>query len=207
MSESTGLDLRGLGTQPRWPVERTNALEGQVRGGLLKDWGVHVERRWGREAVTGLLEVLGHDLPIRPDLGRWYPVWVQLRLTELIIERHLDDDPVRLIEVIWDDARRSAGPIAVAALKLAGPVRILQRAPGSFSGLYDLVEATGDIESDHIAVSYAGPEHVEHPTWQFLQALSLTGLCSMAGLTGWTLQGHRPGPGRFDLRLEISPAQ
>ncbi len=203
MTSGEHLNLEDLAARPPWEADRTRALEGQVRGGLLKDWGVHVERRWGPAAVTDLLEELDYDLPIRPDLGRWYPVWVQLRLTELIIARHLDGDPKNLIEIIWEDARRSAGPIAAAALKLAGPLRVLQRAPGSFGGLYDQVEATAEIADEHLTVRYDGPEHVDHPTWQFLQALSLTGLFNLAGVPQWTLRAQAPRSGFFELRLDL----
>jgi hypothetical protein len=179
------------------------ALGGRVRGGLLKDWGVHIERRFGRGAPEALVEALGFELAIRPAQGAWYPVWVQLRLTELIIEHHLDGDAAALVPMIWEDATRSAGPIATAALRLAGPVRILRRAPGSFSGLYDQVEATTEINDDRIAVRFTGPEHVDQPTWQLLQATSLAGLTQMAGLTDWSLTAGSPGPGTFDLELTL----
>ncbi len=201
MSLSEALSLSDLAAAPTWEPERTCTLAGQVRGSLLKDWGVHVERRWGREAPSALVAALGYDLAIRPELGAWFPGWVQLRLTELIVERHLGGNTAALIEMIWDDATRSAGPIATAALRLAGPVRILRRAPGSFSGLYDLVQAETEIEDTRIAVRFSGAGCVEHPTWRLLQAISLTGLAEMAGRTDWTLTAGVPAARTFDLEL------
>lgn len=195
--------LQDLAATPPWPEDRTRALAGQVRGSLLKDWGVHVERRWGRGAPAALVDALGYDLPIRPELGAWYPVWVQLRLTELIVANHLDGDAQALIAVIWEDATRSAGPIATAALKLVGPVRILRRAPGSFSGLYDRVDADAVIDDHRIRVHFSGTEHVDQPTWQLLQAISLTGLAQMAQKTSWTLAAGAPVPGEFTLALTL----
>ncbi len=179
------------------------ALGGRVRGSLLKDWGVHVERRWGRGAPEALVEALGFDLAIRPAQGAWFPVWVQLRLTELIIERHLGGDRAALAPLIWEDAALSAGPLATAALRLAGPVRILKRAPGSFSGLYDQVQATTELDDQRIAVRFTGPDHVDQPTWKLLQATSLTGLVQMAGLSDWSLAASSPSPGAFDLTLSL----
>ena len=201
MSLSEAWGISELAALPAWDPETTMALGGRVRGSLLKDWGVHIERRYGRGAPEALVEALGFDLAIRPAQGAWYPVWVQLRLTELIIERHLDGDAAALVPMIWEDATRSAGPIATAALRLAGPVRILRRAPGSFSGLYDQVQAETETEDDRIAVRYTGPDHVDQPTWQLLQATSLTGLVQMAGISRWTLRAGAPSPGTFDLEL------
>ena len=203
MSQQVGLDLQALASLPPWSPDNTRALDGCLRGSLLKDWGIHVERHWGPEAPAALIDALGFDLTLRPDLGRWYPVWVQLRLTELIIEHHLHGDAKALIPVIWEDAMRSAGPIAATALRLAGPVRILRRAPGSFSGFYDQVQAKAVIEDDRIQVRYTGPRHVDHPTWQLLQALSITGLFQMAGISNWLLVTTSPDPGVFELDLRL----
>jgi hypothetical protein len=150
-----------------------------------------------------LLEALDHDLPMRPEANDWYPTWVQLRLTELIIERHLAGEASALIPLIWEDAAHTAGPIAATALRLLGPVRILSRTPGSFTAFYDNVAANAEFEEGFIRVDYSGPELVDHPTWQFLQALSLTGILQIGGHTTWNLVATAPGPGRYQLSLTL----
>src|SRR5690606_18481625 len=51
--------LEELAREPRWPLERTMALPGQVRGNALRSWGVHVRNRFGATAADKVRDTLG----------------------------------------------------------------------------------------------------------------------------------------------------
>ena len=88
-SEAREQGVLGVAGRMRWSAERTLALPGRCRGSVLARWAENLARRFGPRAVdrvrAGLPE-WEQDLPDDPSEEHWFPVGLQLRLTELVID-------------------------------------------------------------------------------------------------------------------------
>jgi hypothetical protein len=172
---------------PRWPEARTLALPGHCRGVVIAHWAENCARHFGAPAVARVREGLpawARDLPDDPPGDAWFPVGLQLRLTELIIDRLLDGDAAALEPLLHEDVRRTVSRTTAMFLRTVGPTPVLGRAKQIHPSLYDVGKVRAEVGHGRATISCTGAMLFVHPTWAMLQRFAHRGF---VGLTGRTL--------------------
>lgn len=176
------VDVASLVRRERRSVGQTMALEGRCRGALLADWFENFEAQWGahvpRRIRAGLGE-FGSCLPDAPSSVAWFPVGLQLRLTELLLDEVVDGDPQVLRDALLGllDKHRAARFMA----RRMGLKRLVSHVSALFSQCYDQGRTEVRVTRGHGVVTMAGADMVTHPTWQLLQLVGYEVLAEIAG--------------------------
>ncbi len=169
--------LRMLADAPRWPPARTEALEGDVDGVMLKAWAMRVDRRHGRGAsrrVRAALGPLAEAIPDAPQLGQRLAVAQQLRLTETIAEELHGGDLAALAAAVRDDFQRDIPLAGRLGLRAYGAERALRRAPDAHARLYgDAGEVAAEVAPGQATITYSGAPLFAHPTWRLIVVTAL----------------------------------
>jgi len=177
--------LRDLAGQPPWPLGDVLALPGRCRGSLLKDWALHVRRRFGAGEPDALRQTLGVDvrtLPDQPDKDAWVRVAHQLALTRQIAERHLGGDLLALEELLREDARSKSDRWVDRVVRLAlSPRRILGETRKIHAALYDQGQAEAAVDKTRATITWRGAAFFGEPTWRTLQVFAVRALFDTLG--------------------------
>jgi hypothetical protein len=200
--------VSGLFAARPWPLAAVTNLEGRCKAGLLKDWGLHVARRFGPDEPTQLRAMLGLDaqaLPDAPHADRWVPVGWQPALTRLIAERHYGGDLWRLEPLLREDARTRPVGLIERVLRLAvRPATVIAASPKVHRGLYDIGRCDVSSAGQVTTLAWRGARLFEEPTWRILQLFAIRGLCDALGAREPRCTPREIGPTAFSLEVCFS---
>ena len=172
-------------------------LEGRCRGALLADWAENFAAQWGADApqrVRDGLGALNAELPDSPGAVSWYPVGVQLRVTEILLDEIVDGDVQGLRDALLAlvDAHRAARFLA----RRMGLRRLISQVSSLFSQCYDKGRTEVRVTPGHGVITMGGADLVTHPSWQLLQLVGYEVLAELAGEPDAVVSG-RIGAGRL----------
>jgi hypothetical protein len=197
------LTLEAIASTPSWSPERLNALDGSVRGALLKDWGSHIVGRWGAEALATLRAELGitvdalADAPARTD---WFPVAHQLKITRYVADVFASGDLLAVERLIEQDTHRGTGKaMARWAARRVGTRRVLKSAPRLHPEGYDQGSVTVEVGRGSGMLRFRGAPFFGAPVWRTLQLFAVRGLVRYMGDTLVENWGVDQGPDGFDV--------
>lgn len=203
-SEVLPVDIPTLARQERWSLERVRALVGHCRGSVLARWADNCRRRWGSTAIERIRSRLGTRsdlLPEHPSEQAWFPVSLQIEVTDIVIDEFLGGDPAALEPLLMADIERSMGRIKRAFLRSVGPGPILDRASDLHDHLYDLGRAQASTAPGRAEITVEGSDLFGNPTWQLLQLIAHRGLIAFSGCQVQRLYGRSPDPRTFVVTL------
>ncbi len=193
------LTIDELRAAPRWPLDRTLALQGRVRGDTLGPWGANLGKRFGADALSRVRARLTPELasiaPVLSDRDR-VPVYAQLVLTEAIVDEFLDGDMRALLPLLVADTRAGVGKVRHAAMRLAGAGTLLRLGPRTFRDVHELGEHDVTVASGRAEMRFARNPLFAHPTWRVLQAYATCVLFDLVGVRG-TVVGEDAGADAF----------
>lgn len=201
---SSGLSLDALAGRRHEAAARGAARLGRCRGRALAGWARTCRRHFGERGLRRLRDAGGPliaDLPEEPPKDAWFPVGVQLTLTDALLDTLLDGDPRGLEDLLRSELERALGRVQRVLLRGLGPAAILRRAGVIHRQTYDFGEARAEVRRAGATVMMSGPATVQDPTWQLLQ---LVGLRLMVTLTGRALvdaRAHELPDGGVELRV------
>jgi hypothetical protein len=196
--------LADLAAQPRWDSARTRALPGRCVGSLLRDWGLHVRRRWGEDALAAVRERAGLDaatLPDAPSLTEWVPLHYQLALTEAVADECLGGDLLALEALLHADALAARDRLLRWAIAKLGPAAALKGAGKLHPHLYDVGRVTSRVRRGQAELAFDGAALFGHPTWRLLQLFGQRSLLRALKRELLVLEGDDRGSDAFALRL------
>jgi hypothetical protein len=193
-----------LAARPRWEPSHTLALPGRCRGSVLAHWEEHARRRFGGAAVARVragLPSWARDLPSHPPGDAWFPVGLQLRLTELIVDECLDGDMLRLEPALHEDVRRTLPRGTAMLMRALGPGRILARAEQIHPQLYDVGRARARSETGGASIRCEGAQLFGHPSFVLLQMFAQRGLVELTGRRVHSLRASCPSDDALAIEL------
>lgn len=199
----TRWSLQELAAQPRWPLERTLALPGQVRGNALRAWGIHVRNRFGSDAPDKVRKHLGYsatDLPDVPTKKHWYPIHLQIRLIEFIVDDLLGGNAMAF-ESVFEESTGTAEKALVLAGRMTGPGLVLRMAGTYHGSVCDVGTCTPDVGSGKATLDFAGAEVFGHPTWRFGNTLSMATMFASLKRKLTLIEGEDRGERGFLIRM------
>jgi hypothetical protein len=198
------VDLAGLARAQAWSRDEVLALPGRMKAALLRDWGVHVNRRFGAGESERLLSAVGIEraaLPDAPDPEARVPVGWQLALTRAIADRHLGGDLLRLEALLIEDARRRPVSLVERVARLAvSPRRVLSHAEKIHGNLFDVGACRAELGKSGGTLTWTGARLFAEPTWRVLQCFAIRGMCAVLNERPPTLAGESIDEG-FRLHL------
>lgn len=183
-SEPREQGVLGISGRPRWAIERTLALPGRCRGTVMARWAENCARHFGAAAVERLRDGLpewARDLPDEPPEDAWFPVGVQLRLTELVIDELLGGDALGLEALLADDVQRGVSRAIALFLRTVGPAPVLGRAKQIHPSLYDVGRVSAELGTGRALVRCEDALLFGHPTWSLLQMFAHRGFVELTG--------------------------
>ena len=195
--------LEELAREPRWPLERTLAVPGRVRGNALRAWGVHVDQRFGpgsADAVRDELRMSASDLPDIPGKKRWYPLHVQTRLVNIIIDRLLDGDALAF-ESVFEESTGTAEKALVLAGRMTGPGIVLRMAGSYHGSVCDVGRCVPDVSVGRATLEFKGAETFDDPTWRFANMVSMKTMFQSLKRDLELLEGEQNGAHAFRIRM------
>jgi hypothetical protein len=207
IDEDHGLDVATLARLPRWDAARVEALPGRCRGSVLARWGAACRRRWGGAAVARLRARLGpwfDELPEDPPEHAWFPVHMQIRLTDAVVEEFLGGDAGALEPILLEDIEHSLGRAKRAFLRTLGPGPILRQAGALHGHLYSVGQTTAEMSINGATVHSTGARLFANPTWQLLQVLANRGLIRFTGRELHTVVARMTAADGFAVELHWS---
>lgn len=189
-----------------WPLERLQQLPGQCVGSLMKNWAAHVSRRWGAHAEQEVRDCLGEEvsalLPSAPTGSMWLPLYIQIRTTDIIIERFLKGDALALEEMLWEDSQHNSTSASSKVLQWTGPGVLLRQAGQLHRRLYDVGTVTSHVGWGHAELSYQGTALFENPTWQLIQFFAYRLFLKATHRRLTYIQASTPRPESFQIQLK-----
>lgn len=189
---------------PRWSAEQIGRIDGYCRGFLLRHWAENIRDRWGDSAVTKVREHLGDQsihLPDVPMDTEWYPVSLQLQITDWIIEYRLDGDALALEELLREDSMRHDGAKLQSLVGKLGPQVILRLAKRIHSQFYNVGLATSHVGWGKATIQTMGSLLFHNPTWQLLHLFGLRGMMQLAGRDLVEIFATLPAQNAIDVHL------
>ena len=167
--------LEEVAATPRWPAARTLALPGRLRGNAFRAWGVHLKRQVGERApdqVRAALGMTADELPDVPTRAHWYPVSLQCRLIQVVIDDLLGGEPMRF-QSIFEESTGTAERALVLAGRMTGPGLVLRMAGNFHATVCDVGRCTPEVGSGFATLAFSGAEVFEEPTWRFANMMSM----------------------------------
>lgn len=161
--------------RPRWSAARVEALPGRCRGKALAGWAAASRRRFGDIGVARLRRAAGslvEDLPEEPAADAWFPVGVQLRLTDALVDELLGGDEDALEEILRAEVEDKLGRLDRMLLRGLGPGVLLRRAESMHRQLYDVGHVRSLVEGSRATIVARGAQVFANPTWQRLQVIA-----------------------------------
>ncbi|MBX7078154.1 MAG: hypothetical protein K1X88_03135 [Nannocystaceae bacterium] len=198
-------DVAAIAARPRWALERTLALPGRCRGSVLARWADNCRRHFGAAAVQRLrtqLPAWARALPDDPPEDAWFPVGLQLHLTELVIDTLLGGDALQLEALLRADIQRGLSRAQQLLLRTVGPTLVLSRADALHGHLYDVGHARARVHGGRATIDCEGAALFGHPTWLLLQLFAHRGLVALTGREA--LEARATATGETAVRFELS---
>lgn len=169
-----------LVARPAWSPAEVTALTGRCKGSLMRDWAVHVARRYGADGVAAVRADAGVsplDVPDQPARDGWYRVAHQVALTRAITDRFLGGDLAALEALLREDALRVQDRWVLKVMRLAiSPRRILAGGEKLHAALYDQGHLAVEVERHAATYRFHGARYFAEPTWGALQIFAMRGL-------------------------------
>ncbi len=160
--------------EPRWPLARVRSVPGQVRGVLLRDWALHLDRRWGEGASRKVLDRVGDlaaQVPDAPSSEQWLPVAAQIALTDAIIDLFLAGDALQLEALLLDDTTRDLSLPRRMLVRAFGPHAGYKRVTAAYQRAYDIGRCEAEVRDHGAVVRCVGAEAFGNPTWRTLHLI------------------------------------
>lgn len=195
--------LEELSREPRWPLERTLALPGQVRGNALRAWGVHVRNRFGPDGpdrVRAHLGLSAAELPDIPTKKHWYPVHVQIRLVQFIIDEFLAGDAAAF-ESIFEETTGTAEKALVLAGRMTGPGIVLRMAGSYHESVCTVGRCIPDVSSRRATLDFVDAEVFGDPTWRFANTVGMHTMFASLKRKLSLIEGEDRGDRGFLIRM------
>jgi len=193
-----------MAREPRWPEARTLALPGRVRGNALRAWGLHVKQQFGPDAadhVRKRLYMTAADLPDVPTKKHWYPVSLQTRMVQIIIDDLLGGDALRF-QSVFEETTGTAEKALVLAGRMTGPGLVLRMAGTYHASVCDVGRCVPDVGSGRATLEFLDAECFEDPTWRFANMVSMKTMFESLKRKLESITGEEPGPKGFVIRLQ-----
>ena len=153
-------------------THETPGLQGRVRGSLLAGWSENVARHWGREGLERVRRQLAargvHPVGI-VDAKAWYPVSLQIGITEVLVQECLDGDWSALPAILNADVRHKLGGAKIGVARLVGPNKIVTHAGALFRESYDVGQLQCTRLGRTARLLYTGAPLFENTTWRTIQ--------------------------------------
>jgi hypothetical protein len=190
------LTIDELVTAPRWPLDRTMALAGRVRGDTLGPWGDNLRTRFGADALARVHARLPTPVaPVLSDRDR-VPVYAQLLVTEAIVDEFLGGDMLALLPLIVADTRAGIGAIKLTTMRVMGIGNVLRLGPRTFREIHERGDHDVTVTSGRAEMRFANNPLFAHPTWRVLQVFATRVLFELVNARG-TIVGDAPGEDAF----------
>lgn len=201
------LTIEELAAEPRWPLERTMALPGQIRGNALRAWGTHVARHWGPRAPDAVRERLGLDATTLPDVPTkrdWLPIWVQIRLAEVIVDTWCGGD-ILSFERLFAETSGAGDKVMRWAAAQLGPTAVLRRSAAYHTSVCTVGSLDASADTRSARLDFRGADVFGHPTWRILQAMGMRTMFDFMKRSLVDLHGLDGHPRDFVLALAWTP--
>lgn len=198
----TRTSLEGLAKVPRWPLDWTLALPGEVRGNSFRNWGVQVRRRFGAGAPDKVRATLGltpEVLPDEPTKKHWVAIHTQIRMAQVIIDEFLDGDAMRF-ESIFEDSSGAAEKMLVLAGRMAGPGMVLRMAGSYHESVCTVGKCQPTVNGGSATLEFRGASVFADPTWRFLQTIGMKGMFAHLKKPLDSIEGE-PGDDAFKIHM------
>jgi hypothetical protein len=200
---SQTLSYETIAAAPRWPLERTLALPGRVRGNSLRNWGVHVRQKFAPHAPDAIRAQLGlttNDLPDEPTKKHWIPVHAQIRLVQIIIDDWLQGHALGF-ENVFEDTTGTAEKAMVLAGRMAGPAMVLRMAGTYHESVCDVGRCEPHVDGRRATLRFVGAEAFDDPTWRFSQMVGMKTMFSSLKRNLTHFAAEIPGPQVFAIHM------
>jgi len=187
-----------------WPLERTIAVPGRLRGNALRAWGVHVDQRFGKgsaDRVRHHLKMTASDLPDAPSKKQWYPVHLQTRLVRFVIDDLLGGDALAF-ESVFEESTGTAEKALVLAGRMTGPGIVLRMAGTYHASVCDVGKCIPDVSTGRAVLDFRDADTFEDPTWRFANMISMKTMFGSLKRTLDVLEGEEHGPRSFVIRMQ-----
>jgi hypothetical protein len=195
--------LEDLAHEPPWPVDRTLALPGRVRGNALRAWGLHVDQRFGEGSAERVREHLGmspDDLPDRPTKKHWYPVSLQIRMVRFIVDELLGGDALAF-ESVFEETTGTAEKALVLAGRMTGPGIVLRMAGSYHASVCDVGRCLPTVSHGKATLDFRGADVFDDPTWRFANMISLKTMFGSLKRKLELIEGEEHEPQGFLIRM------
>ncbi len=195
--------LESIAREPRWPLTRTMAVPGQVRGNALRHWGVHVKRQFGASApdrVRATMGMTADAFPDEPDKRHWFPVHAQVRLVQTIVDEFLGGDALKF-ETVFSDTAGAAERVLVLAGRMAGPAMVLRMAGSYHTSVCTVGTCAPKVEGKTATVDFVGAEVFDDPSWRFAQMMGMKSMFSTLGRRLDVIEGEEREPQQFAIHM------
>lgn len=195
--------LAEIANEPPWPLERTLALPGRVRGNALRAWGAHVDQRFGQGSADRVREHLGltaAELPDQPTKKHWYPVSLQIRLVRFVVDELLAGDALAF-ESVFEESTGTAEKALVLAGRMTGPGLVLRMAGSYHGSVCDVGRCLPDVSSGKAVLDFRDADVFEDPTWRFANMISMKTMFASLKRNLSLFQGEENAPRSFLIRM------
>ncbi|NUN13155.1 MAG: hypothetical protein HUU55_05915 [Myxococcales bacterium] len=146
-------------------------------------------------ALDGLL------LPDSFGSGQWYPVWMQIVLTQTIRKVFFECDTPGFCEMLIHAGRTSASPWMTTMLRFVGPAAVLRRADLLHPHFYDVGAISSVVTGRAAELMCKDAVLFENPTWRALQLAGQQGLIELTGSKLVSAVGMDAGAGAFRMKV------
>jgi len=201
---SRRVTIEELAATPRWPLERTLALPGQLRGNALRAWGTHVARHWGPRATDRVRELLGlhaKTLPDVPTKRDWMPIWVQLRLAEVIVDEWCEGDMLGF-EALFAETSGTGDKVMRWVAAQLGPTAVLRRAGSYHTSVCTVGSLDASADARSARLDFRGADVFGNPTWRLLNMMSMRTMFSFMKKRLTSISGVDVSPRDYIIELE-----
>jgi hypothetical protein len=198
------ITLASLADAEPWSQLQLAELNGNVRGALLRDWGLHVRRRRGPGAVERIREVTGITramLPDSPFQKAWYPCRFQISLTDAIVHEFLEGDYLALEELLLEDGQRARERIIRWVVSKIGPATVFKKAPAGHPDVTDVGRVTSTVQRRSATLTWQGDRLFDNSTWRLLQMMAARLMLRVMKKSEVQLSGEELGGGAFVMHV------
>lgn len=188
---------------PRWPIEKTLALPGRVRGNSLRNWGIHVRNKFHGGAADEIRTRLGltsNEMPDEPTRKHWIPLHAQIRLVQIVIDDYLKGDILQF-EHVFEDTGSTAEKAMVLAARMAGPAMVLRMAGTYHTGVCDVGQCQPTVDGKTATLAFSGTQAFDDPTWRFSQMVGMKTMFMTMKRQLLVLEGESISPGAFSIHM------
>jgi hypothetical protein len=197
--------LETLARTPRVSEATRRAYTGEVSGLAFRGWASLLERRFGIGASDAVRRDAGlshTELPDAPDKTQWFPVGLQLLVTQAALDRYMGGALPALEEMLVEDALGTMDRVKRRMLAVAlRPGPVFTAAPRVYAALYRPGRALATVGRGEATVTWSGAAFHADPLWQALQVVATAGFLRATGRERAVLLAPASPPGAFALNV------